>query len=93
MSVHVNEAWAVEVAGHARLVSSEATKFRTIWADDVFVSTAIGKPDAELSKAASEDVCLERDLDMVMLIEAKMKLLRKIYDFAFIYDFGQRFVE
>ena len=32
-------------------------------------------------------------MDMVLLIEAKMKLLGKIYDFAFIYDFGQRFVE
>ena len=35
--------------------SVEAAKVRTTWADDVFVSTAFGKPDAELSKVVSED--------------------------------------
>ena len=53
--------------------SVEAAKVQTIWADDVFLNTAIGKPDAKESEVMSEDVSLERDLDMVMLIEAKMK--------------------
>ena len=69
----------------------EADNVRLIWDDDVFLDSAIGEPDAMQTKVMSEDVSLDRNADMVRLVEEKTEL-SEVLGCVFLYDYGQEIV-
>ena len=88
---HAEVSYVFEIYDFEFFYDFEADNVWLIWADDVFLNPAIGEPDAMQTKVMSEDVSLDRNADMVRLVEEKTEL-SEVLGCVFHYDYGQEFV-